>query len=222
MSFTRFAACEFSWRKTHRGGPSVRREGCFCVFCFLNVSGARTLERVYLERDLDNHAQALATVRRLRISERSEMVTRISRMTDVWPSMISALVTLWSWVSFGRLPASPRADQDRRTRLVRTWHPAVSGPRPYLSASLTAVGPPLCHAPWSALLARVGLAGESLGARLAPGDGLPDHDRVSIEALRHALFHKGLPEGPAWGLFVWDLEGVGAALRAFPPGVLLP
>jgi hypothetical protein len=204
------------------GRPIGQIRGGCCVFCFLNVSGARTLERVYLERDLDNDAQALATVRRLRLSERSEMVTRISRMTDIWPSLISALVTLWSWVSLGRLPASPCADEDRRTRSVCSWHPAVSGQSPYLSASLTAVGRRLRHASGSVLSARLGRAGESLGACVPAEDGRRGHDRVSIHALSHALFQKSLPKGPAWGLFVWDLEGVGAALRAFPPGLLLP
>jgi hypothetical protein len=122
-------------------GPSVRYEGGSCVVCFLNVSGARTLERVYLEQDLDSDAQAHATVRRLRLSERTEMVTRISRMTVVWPSIITALVTFWLWVSFRRLAASPRADRDRRTRSLHLRHSAATGQISYLSSKLTAVGP---------------------------------------------------------------------------------
>jgi len=142
-------------------------------------------------------------------------------MTDVWPSLIAVLVAFWSWASFRRLPESPRADEDRRTRSLLAWLPAGLGQSPYLSASLTAVRQPLCHASWSVLFAPLGLAGDLLGARVAAEDGRRGHDRVSTCALYHALCQKGLPRGPARGLFVWDRIGVGAALRAVPPAVLL-
>ncbi len=202
-------------------GPSVSTARGLLRLLFPECERCSDTRVRVLERDLDHGAHAQATVRRLRLSERSEMVTRISRMMDVWPSLISALAICWSSVPFRRLPVAPRADQDRKTRSLCTWHPAEPCQRLYRSARSTAIGPLIRHAPGSALLARQGRAGESPWARLPTLPGRRGHDRESTLALAHALFRKGLLTEPDWGLFVWDLEGVGAALRAIEPVVPL-
>jgi hypothetical protein len=138
-------------------------------------------------------------------------------MTDIWPSWVSALLTFW--VSFRWLPALSAASCDRRTRSLHPGPAAHPGQSSYLSASLTAVGPPLRHAQWSAQSVWLELAGESPAAGAPTDDGRCGHDWVSTRARFHALFRKGLPKGPAWGRFVENLEGVATSLRAFPPGV---
>ena len=188
------------------------------VFCFLNVSGARTLERVYLERDFDIDAQAHQAVRRLRLSERSEMVTRISRMMDVWPLMFAALVTLVVvrvvWETTRIVP------RETGSQALVTFAAVRGGDGPnFLSvrevdSGESAVG----KKGWSSFFARLGRTGASLEARV----GRPSHNRVSICASSHALFRKGLPKGPAWGLFVWDLVGVGADLMPIRLALSLP
>lgn len=167
-----------------------------------------------LTRKLESSSEALASVRRLRFSERSEMVTRISRMTDFWPWWISALLALWWWASFGRLAASWRADQIRTTRSFRAQHLAVWGRSPYLSASLTAVGPPLCRALSAALLCWLAGKPQRDCATIAVRRRGPY--RASNPALSCRLLPRGLPRKPAWGLFVWDLAGVSANREVRP------
>ena len=52
-----FCGVRVLFAKDARAGRSCQIRGGSLVFCFLNVSGARTLERVYLERDFDIDAQ---------------------------------------------------------------------------------------------------------------------------------------------------------------------
>jgi hypothetical protein len=144
-------------------------------------------------------------------------------MTDIWPWWISALLAFWSWVSFRRQPASPRAEQIRTKQWFCAWYLAVSGRSPYLSASLTAVVRPPCHGPWSALMGS--LAGERERLRSPAALWRRGQMRVPVCSL-FGFLAKSLPREPDWGRFVWEFEAVGARLRAFsgwtPSGSIPP
>jgi hypothetical protein len=125
---------------------------------------------------------------------------------------ISTLMTGWSWVSIRRLSACPRANRDRMRRSFHARCSAVVSRSPYLSARLTAVEPTSGHALWSARSSWH--RGDPHCARVPAVIGRSGQWRVPIHAPSLAVLAKSLPRGPAWGLFVWDLQGVGLGLRA--------